>query len=105
LTGPAFAKKPIKNPKDFRWSALVFRHGKKHVVEILESNDQPISVVLDRLKGRRQEREFLGHLEDIKELIDSLHPAEFRGLKAEVDMIRKIKNLVSKKLWRLAKNS
>ncbi len=99
------AKKPINNPKDFRGFALVFRHGKNHDVEILESNDQPISVVLDRLKGRRQEREFLGHLEDIKELIDSLHPAEFRGLKAEVDMIRKIKNLVSKKLWRLAKNS
>ncbi|SRR6266436_8267934 len=99
------AKKPINNPKDFRGFALVFRHGKNHDVEILESNDQPISVVLDRLKGRRQEREFLGHLEHIKELIDSLHPAEFRGLKAEVDMIRKIKNLVSKKLWRLATNS
>jgi hypothetical protein len=96
-------KKPINNPKDFRGFAAVFRHGKSHDVELLESNDQPISEVLDRLKNRRQEREFLNHLEEIKELIDSLHPAEFRGLKAEIEMIRKIKHLVSKRLWRLVK--
>ena len=77
--------------------------GKVTILELLESNDQPISEVLDRLKNRSQEREFLNHLEEIKELIDSLHPAEFRGLKAEIEMIRKIKHLVSKRLWRLVK--
>lgn len=96
-------KKPINNPKDFRGFTAVFRHGKNHDIELLESNDQPVSEVLDRLRNRRDEREFLSNLEDIKDRIDSLHPAEFRGLKAEIEMIRKIKHLVSKRLWRLVK--
>lgn len=98
-------KKPINNPKDFRQFAKVFRHGKDHDLELIESNDAPISDVLARLNGRLQAREFLNHLEDIKDSINSLHPAEFRGSSAEVEMIRRIKNLVSKKLWRLVKDS
>lgn len=98
-------KKPINNPKDFRQFAKVFRHGKDHEVELIESNDEPISVVLGRLNGRLEAQEFLHDLEEIKDSINSLHPGEFRRTSAEVEMIRKIKNLVSKKLWRLVKES
>ena len=99
LTGSVFElRSRSTTPKTFVGSLRCSDMGKSRL-ELLESNDQ-LSEVLDRLKNRSQEREFLNHLEEIKELIDSLHPAEFRGLKAEIEMIRKIKHLVSKKLWR-----
>jgi hypothetical protein len=97
-------KRPINNPRDFRRFARVFKHGKDHDVELVESGTEPISEILGRLNGRLHEREFLSQLGEIKALIDSLHPAEFRGMKTEIEMIRRIKDLVSKKLWRLVKS-
>jgi hypothetical protein len=98
------AKKAINNPKDFRAFATLFSEGTPYEVTLVESNEQPVAAVLERLNGRREERQFLNHLEGIKSQLDALRPASFRGLKSEVEMIKKIKELVDDKLWRLAKN-
>jgi len=98
-------KKPINNPKDFRAFSKVFRRGTEYEVKLIESNEQSVLAVLDRLTDREDEREFLNGLEEIKEQFDALRPAEFRGLKSEIELISKIRGLVDEKLWPLAKNS
>ncbi len=97
--------KPINNPRDFRAFAKVFRHGTQYEIELVESNEEPVAMVIDRLRRRQEEREFLSQLEGIKAQIEALQPADFRGVDAEITLIVKIKNLVDDKLWRLAKNS
>jgi hypothetical protein len=96
-------KKAINNPKDFRAFAAVFRNGTEYEVTLVESNEQPLDYVLDRLNARREEKEFLHQLEQIKYQLEALQPAAFRGVKAEVDAIQGIKNLVYQKLSHLAK--
>lgn len=96
-------KKPISNPKDFRAFSKVFRHGTDYEVKLIESNDQPLATVLDRMRQRQQHCQFLVQLETIKEQIEALHPADFRGLNAEVGMIREIKRLVDGKLYNLTR--
>ncbi len=95
--------KPISNPKDFRTFAKVFRHGADYDVRLIESNEQPLATILERIRKRQQHCQFLVQLEGIKEQIEALHPAEFRGLNAEIGMIREIKRLVDGKLWNLTR--
>lgn len=95
--------KPINNPKDFRAFAFIFKEGTEYEVSLIESGDQPVESVRTRLDDRVEAREFLNQLEAIKEQIEALQPAGFRGVNAEIDVIRKIKSLVDDKLWRLAK--
>ena len=59
----------------------------------------------ERLMGREEEREFLNQLEEIKEQVQTLRPADFRGLKSEIELILKIRDMVDEKLWPLAKRS
>ena len=97
--------KPISNPKDFRQFSEVYRNGTEYELSLIEENTHSISSVLDRVKGRQGEREFLSRIEDIYERLEELEPAGFRGVKAEIDAIREIKELVDNKLYKLAKNS
>lgn len=96
-------KKPINNPEDFKGFAKVFRHGTGNDLILIESNEKSIAAVLERLEDRLEEREFLNHLKDIRERIEALRPADFRGLNAELDHIREIKRLVDGKLWNLTR--
>ena len=95
--------KPVNNPGEFRRFAKVFKCGTDYEVKLIESNEQSLDSVSARLKRRLEQREFLGQLEDVKAQLDSLEPAAFRGLRAEIALIVKIRHMVEDKLWRLAK--
>jgi hypothetical protein len=98
-------KRPINNPKDFRAFAKVFKHGTEYEVALIESNEQPIEIVLGRLKDRQGEKEFINQLGEIRAQIKDLKLNGFRGMKGEVEIIREIRELVNERLWRLAKHS
>lgn len=98
-------EKPINNPKDFRIFAKVFKEGTEYEVALIESNEQPISSVLDRLNARLEQREFLNQLEKIKTQLGNLLPAGFCGTKAEIRMIEDITELVAGKLGHLVERA
>lgn len=96
-------KRPINNPKDFRDFAAVYRKGTENEVGLIELNEQPIGVVLDRIRNREGHRELLDQLEEIKRQLKSLQLIAFRGKQGEIDSIREIKRLVDERLLRLTK--
>ena len=95
--------RPVKNPGDFRKFSKLFKNGTDYAVELVESGEQTLDSVTDRLNNRLQQREFVNQLQEIKARLDSLEPAAFRGLRAEMDLIVKIRHIVEGKLIRLTR--
>lgn len=93
---------PISNPKDFRAFVDIYGTGTDHDRNLAESGTESVQEVLRRLNERRGDSGFQHQLEAIKEKLGSLVVAEFRGVSAEVEAIRRIKNLVDTRLWPLA---
>ena len=92
----------IKNPPDFRTFAKVFRESRTDV-ELIESGSRTLAHVADLLDRRQRRNAFLGQLQEIKTQLDTLEPASFRGVRAEVELIKEIRRIVEKKLSRLTR--
>ena len=90
----------IKNPPDFRTFAKVFRESRTDV-EFIESGSRTLAHVANLLYRRQRRNAFLGQLQEIKTQIDNLEPALFRRERAEVELIKEIRQVVEKKLSRL----
>jgi hypothetical protein len=97
------SRRPIKNPKDFRSFAKIYRQGTEHELELVESGEDHVDIVLERIRRRKDQRQFLAQLQGIKEHIEDLRPADFRESNAEIEMIRRIKRLVDNKLFPLTR--
>ena len=95
--------KPINNPGEFQRFSNLFKNGTAYEVSLVETRERSLDDVAARVDKRLQRREFLNQLEDVKAQLDSLEPAAFRGLRAEIDLIVRIRHMVEDKLWRLAK--
>jgi len=87
-------KKAVNNPKDFRKFSYICKHGTDFDVGQVELNDQALDIILDRINSRLDQREFLNQLEAIQVRLGDLPPSGFRGTKAEIEAIRKLKRMV-----------
>ena len=89
---------PIHNPKLFDAFVEVYTDGTPLELETVVSGDKVLEVVRDAVRRRRERREFRDHLEAVKENIKSLYVDDFRGTEGEKALIRRIQNLVEKRL-------
>ena len=88
----------IKNPKDFKAFARIYRDGTDYEFEIAESGEETLDGVLYRLDRRLDRSEFRVRLEEVEGLMASLPVAAANGTKVERELILKIQELCKKAL-------
>lgn len=93
---------PIRNPQDFSAFVYVYKNGTPYEVsQILEEKKEP-KAIRTRTRQRVQKRVFVEKLQGIKEDLESLKPADYRGTQEEKTLIKQLHKTVEKKLLRLA---
>ena len=90
--------RPVHNPGDFRTFSNIFKNGTDYDIRSVESRQDELHTIWNRIRARLHKHEFLQRLEDIEALLNSLEPASFRGNKKELERIGKIRELVETRL-------
>ena len=89
---------PIHNPKLFDAFVEVYRDGSALELEEVVAGERSLEATREAIRRRRERREFRESLEVVKENIGSLYIDEFRGTEGEKALIRRIQELVEKRL-------
>jgi hypothetical protein len=89
---------PIHNPKLFNALVEVYTDGTPLELEQVISRERAPDDVCVAIRRRRARQEFRENLEAIKEQIGSLYVDDFRNTEGEKALIRRIRDLVEKRL-------
>ena len=89
---------PIHNPKLFDAFVKVFTEGTELELKDIVSGERNLETVCAAIKSRLARQEFRENLEIVKENISMLYLDDYRGTEAEKTLIRRIQELVEKRL-------
>jgi hypothetical protein len=92
---------PVHNPKLFDMFVEIFTDGTELELRQLVEGERKAEDICFALRRRRDRRGFKEDLEDLKEQISNLYVDDFRGTEGEKALIRRIRDLVEKRLVRL----
>ena len=93
---------PINNPPQFTAFAYVLKNGTAYeITQIMDERKDPQEIKA-RTRQRLQKRAFIAKLEGIKQDIEGLRPADYRGTQEERRLINDLHRLVTAKLLKLA---
>lgn len=94
---------PVHNPKLFDHFVEVFTDGTQLELHEVSRGDADLTETVAAIRRRKERREFLSDLEDIKARIGNLYVESFRGTEGEKAVIQRIKHLVDTRLAPLAR--
>lgn len=89
---------PIHNPKLFNAFVRAYTEGTLLELQDVVSGERTLEAVCDVIERRRVQREFRDNLEIVRDNISSLYVDDFRGTEGERALIRRIQELVEKRL-------
>jgi hypothetical protein len=89
---------PVHNPKLFDMFVEVYTDGTELELEQLVKGEKQPDDICFAIRRRRERRGFKEDLEDVKERISSLYVDGFQGTEGEKALIRRIRDLVEKRL-------
>lgn len=89
---------PIHNPKLFDAFVQVYTDGTELELKEVVAGDRDLATVCDAINRRRARQEFRDNLEIVKENISTLYLDDYRGTEGEKTLIRRIQELVEKRL-------
>jgi hypothetical protein len=89
---------PIRNPTDHRAFFFVFRWGEDDELLDVENGVVAPKDAKAKIQRRQKARELLFELEDIKYQLEAIKIDQFRGVEAEIQLVREIRDLVEKRL-------
>ena len=96
---------PIHNPKLFDQFVTVYTEGTEYELAQVLGREKSLEDTCDAISRRQARREFREDLESVKEQIGALYVESFRGTEGEKAVIRKIQELVDKRLVPLLRGS
>lgn len=89
---------PIHNPKLFDMFVEVYTEGTDLEREQIISGERKPEDICFGIRKRRERQGFKEELEDIREKISTLYVGDFRGTEGEKALIRRIRDLVERRL-------
>jgi hypothetical protein len=89
---------PIHNPKLFDAFVEIYTDGTPLELEEVVAGEKSLEIARDAIRRRRERHEFRDNLEALKQSIKSLYVDDFRGTEGEKALIRRIHDLVEKRL-------
>ena len=89
---------PVHNPKLFRAFVYVYTDGTALERQEVVAGEKSLEAACDAIRRRRERHEFRDNLEVVRESIRTLYVDDFRGTEGEKILIRKIQELVEKRL-------
>jgi hypothetical protein len=89
---------PIHNPKLFDAFLEVYEYGTDLELQAVVSGDRKLEDICDAIWRRRAKRLFRENLETVKDNISSLYVDDYQGTEAEKALIRRIQDLVERRL-------
>ena len=94
---------PVHNPKLFDVFVEIFSDGTPLEVRAVVTGTRDLIATRDSIRRRKEQREFRDNLEIVKENIKALYVDDFRGTEGEKALIRRIQDLVERRLVPLLK--
>jgi hypothetical protein len=95
---------PINNPQEFKGFVRIWNVGTENELSLIESGQESISKILQRLEYREARRQFLDQLMDIRDHLEELILADFRETVNEKKVISEIRSLVNDRLCSLVED-
>jgi hypothetical protein len=89
---------PVHNPKLFDAFVKVYTDGTPLELQEVVAGDKPLDAACNAIEQRRARHEFRDNLEIVKDNISSLYVDDYRGTEGEKAIIRRIQELVEKRL-------
>ena len=89
---------PIHNPKLFDMFVEIYSDGTELELDQLVKSEKKADDLCFAIRRRRARRGFKEDLEAVKEHINSLYVDDFQGTEGEKTLIRRIRDLVEKRL-------
>ena len=96
---------PINNPQEFKAFVKIWRNGSEHELSLVESGEESVFAILERVKRRESRNHFLDQLMDIRHRLAELIPADFNETASEVKAIKDIQAIVNGRLCALIVDS
>ena len=92
---------PINNPQEFKALTMIWSAGTENELSLVESGQESISNIIERLERREARRQFLDQLMDIRDHLEELILADFKDTVSEAKVIKEIRTLVNDRLCSL----
>jgi len=88
-------ERPVHNPGDFKNVAKVYKEGSERDMELIEAGESSLEEVVERVENRLTKHEFLLQVKKIEKNMSSLHLYAPLGLKREVEVITRIRDIAN----------
>jgi hypothetical protein len=94
----------VKNPATFKKFRVVMKEGDPTDLETIRSEPDALDIIVSRIRNDKADNAFLLNLRAIEKKIEELRVSSCNGSSEEADSIKRISDLVEKRLKRLLDN-